>query len=130
MISFIRNMLLHMETLWENLPSWKKKMTYEEGKDYELVDVEDTTITGVKLLLDKYKGIVYCYGGANVQELDGVAKLKFDYIILESPNHSVEELADDAEFHIILGDILVEMITVGDRNEQTRKNNPEEFDLQ
>lgn len=119
-----------METLWEKIQFWKKKMTYKEGVDYELMDIEDTTITGVRLLLDKYRDIVYCYGGANVQELDGIAKLKFDYIIIESSNHSEEELREDAEFHTILGDILVEMITVGDKNESTRKDDTEEFDLQ
>ena len=118
-----------METLWEKTQFWKKNMTYEEGKDYELIDVVDTTITGVKLLLDKYKDIVYCYGSANVQELEGVAKLKFDYIIIESPNHSAQALREDAEFHTILGDILVEMITIGDINESTRKDDTEEFDL-
>lgn len=120
-----------MEALWEKIQFWKKKkMTLEEGVDYELVDLKDTDICGVKLLLDKYKDIVYCYGGANVQELDGIAKLKFDYIIIQSPKFSVEELKEDMEFHSILGDILVEMITVEGKNESSREDHTETLDLQ
>jgi hypothetical protein len=92
---------------------------YEEGKDYSFVEIEDSEVNAVKLLRDKYQGVVYCYGTASVNEEGGGARLKFDYIVIDAGNFTVEELTEDEEFHTMIGDILVEMIAIGDANEQT-----------
>lgn len=92
---------------------------YEEGKDYSFVEVENSEVTAIKLLKDKYKDVVYCYGAASVNEEGEGARLKFDYIVINAGVFTVEELTKDEEFHTMIGDILVEMIAIGDQNEQT-----------
>ena len=92
---------------------------YEEGTDYSFVEIENSEVNAVKLLRDKYQGVVYCYGTASVNEEGEGARLKFDYILIDAGNFTVEELTKDEEFHTMIGDILVEMIAIGDANEQT-----------
>jgi hypothetical protein len=101
----------------------------EENIDYRFVMFANSENTGVELLLDKYKGVVYYYEGAKVEELDGMAKLKFDYGIVKSGDFLENELMNDTEFHTLIGDILVDLITIGNRDESSRNNNIEEPDL-
>lgn len=92
---------------------------FKENEDYSFIDIEDVDVSAIKLLKGKYKDVIYCYGHASVNEEGVAARLKFDYIIIESGNFSVEQLTQDEEFHIMIGDILVEMIAVEGQNEQT-----------
>lgn len=92
---------------------------YEEKIDYSFVEIEDSEVTALKLLRGKYKDVVYCYGTASVNEEGVGAKLKFDYIVIDAGEFTVEQLTEDEEFHTMIGDILVEMIAIGDKNEQT-----------
>ncbi len=101
----------------------------KEDIDYRFVSFTNSENTGVELLLDKYKGVVYYYEGAKIEELNGMAKLKFDYGIVKSGNYEETELMNDTEFHTLIGDILVELITVGNMNESSRNNYTEESDI-
>jgi hypothetical protein len=92
---------------------------YEENVHYSFIEIEDVDVSAIKLLCGKYTGVVYCYGAASVNEEGIAARLKFDYIIIEAGNYSAEQLTVDEEFHTMIGDILVEMIAIEGRNEQT-----------
>jgi hypothetical protein len=102
---------------------------FEEGIDYEFVEIDEVDVSAVRLLQGNYKGVVYCYGGASVKEEGEGARLQFDYIIVDPGIYLLEDLTNDQEFHIMIGDILVEMITVEGKNEQIRNNNSQEFNL-
>jgi hypothetical protein len=107
----------------------KKLKMLKEDIDYRFVVFTNSENTGVELLLDKYKGVVYYYEGAKVEELDGNAKLKFDYGIVKSGNYEESELINDSDFHTLIGDILVELITTGNDNEPPRNDYTEKSDL-
>jgi hypothetical protein len=103
---------------------------FEEGIHYSFVEMENVDVSAVRLLQGKYKDVVYCYGGASVNEEGEIARLQFDYIIVDPGIYLLEDLTNDQEFHTMIGDILVEMITVEGKNEQIRNNNSQEFNLQ
>jgi starvation-inducible outer membrane lipoprotein len=123
-----------MEVLWEKLQFWKKsrmeQKVFEENIDYQFIEIQDTDVNAIKLLRGPYKDVVYCYGKAAVKEQGEIAKLEFDYIVIDPGIYLLEDLTRDEEFHTMIGDILVEMITVEGKNEQIRNNNSQEFDLQ
>lgn len=109
-----------MVALWEKIQFWKAKMAQE----YDLVPIEDADVFAIKLKGGKYDGVMYCYGAVSVEE--DMPKLKFDYIIIDTNNLFLDDLTKDEEFHTIIGDILVEMITVEGQDDPPRNNNPEE----
>jgi len=122
-----------METLWEKLLFWKKpknKRMFEENIDYSFIEIQDTDVNAIKLLRGPYKDVVYCYGKAAVKEQGELAKLEFDYIVIDPGIYLLEDITRDEEFHTVIGDILVEMITIEGKNEQIRNNDSSEFDLQ
>ena len=121
-----------MEALWEklqNLLFWKRKKMPKEGKDFKFVDFTNSDITGIQVISGKYAGVVYHYGGVRVKEHGELATLEFGYTIVHSGEHDIDALQNDEEFSTMMGDILTEILTK-QVNEQTRKNNPEEPDLQ
>ena len=121
-----------MEALWEklqNLLFWKRKKMPKEGKDFKFVDFTNSDITGIQVISGEYAGVVYHYGGVRVKEQGELATLEFGYTLVHSGEHDMDALQKDEEFFTIMGDILTEILTK-QANEQTRKNNPEEPDLQ
>ena len=118
-----------MAALWEKFRFKKKLKMFEENVDYAFVDIHDADVNAIRLLHGKYKGVVYCYGAAAVNEEGELARLKFDYIIIDPGTYTVEDLTNDQEFHTMIGDMLVEMITVQGQNEPIRNNHTEEPDL-
>lgn len=65
----------------------------------------------VKINDGDYKGIVYKYGKIQIHEIDEEANLKFQFKIIDLPEHlSEEELNSDAVFMTQLGDILTHII--------------------
>jgi hypothetical protein len=104
---------------------------YKESIDYRFVDVPDTDLTAIELLVDKYKGVVYHYHKARIQEEGGVARLQFGYTILYSNDHDIDELNTSEEFHTIMGDILtILLMSKAKDDESFRNNNTKKFDLQ
>ena len=93
-------------------------------QEYDLVPIEDADMFAIKLNGGKYDGVMYCYGSVSVEE--DMPKLKFDYIIIDSNKFFIDHLTNDEEFHTIIGDILVEMITVEGQNDSPRNNDSEE----
>lgn len=120
-----------MAALWQKMQFWKKTMSkYKEGKDFRFIDFNDTDITGIGILTGEYEGVVYHYTGARVDKNSEIPRLEFGYTIVYSGTHDIDVLTKDDNFHIMMGDILTEIIISQQQNEQTRTDNPEEPDLQ
>jgi hypothetical protein len=83
-------------------------MQLEHNVDYELVQNEENT--SVHILQGKYAGVVYHYGYAQIKEEEDVARVHFDYTLVESGDFSFDELSEDKELHKIMGDILTEIL--------------------
>ena len=93
-------------------------------QEYDLIPIEDADVFAIKLKGGKYDGVMYCYGSVSVEE--DIPKLKFDYIIIDTNKLFLDDLTKDEEFHTIIGDILVDMITVEGQNDSPRNNDSEE----
>lgn len=121
-----------METLWEKMKFWKKsnKMTLEENTHYKFVDFSHTEVIAIELLMEEYEGVMYHYHKVGAVEEDGIAKLKFNYIVITPGNHEMQDLLEDDKFHTIMGDILSKIILEYKKYESTGTNDPEELDLQ
>jgi len=102
---------------------------FEEGVDYELQEIEGVDVMPVKFLKGKFKDVVYCYGQANVKEQGEGATLSFDFILIDPGEYTREELTNSEDFHTMIGDLLVQMIIVKDKNEPTRTDDTQEPDL-
>jgi hypothetical protein len=119
-----------MAVLWEKLQFWKKPKMFEELIDYDFVDIPDSDVNAIRILKGNYKDVVYCYGTASVNEEGDMAKLKFDYIIIDTGTYDLQDLTNDEQFHTMIGDILVQMITLEGANESSRNNNSKKLNVQ
>ena len=118
-----------METLWEKLLFWKKQKMLKEGVDYHFFDFKDSDITGIELLMEEYKGVIYHYQKARVLEEGEFARLQFGYTIVHPGEHDIDGLTNDENLHTIMGDILTTLLET-QANEQTRTDNNQEFNIQ
>lgn len=123
-----------MEALWHPMKLLQKKpKMYELNFDYRLIDVEGESenLTTVELKIDGYRGVCYQYHRARIIEDAGVAKLQYGYTILDPGEHDIDVLNSDEKFFTIMGDILQQIILKKiEHDEQTGKNDSQEFDLQ
>jgi hypothetical protein len=104
---------------------------YKEGTDYSWINFQNSEITGIQLLTGPDVGVVYHYGKAKIVEEGELAKLQFDYTIVNSGEYDIDELTKDENFVTIMGDVLREILMNRvETDEQIRTNNPEEFNLQ
>lgn len=110
-----------MKNILKKLQFWKAKKMKQE---YDLIPIEDADMYAIKLKGGKYDGIMYCYGSVSVDE--SIPKLNFDYTIIDTNKFFLDHLTNDEEFHTMIGDILVEMITAEGQDDTPRNNNPEE----
>jgi hypothetical protein len=102
---------------------------YKEDIDYKFVDFKDSDLTGIELLTENYKGVLYHYHKARVVEEGELAKLQFGFTIVHPGEYDIDDLTKDEELHTIMGDILTELIMTNKYNEQTRTDNTQEPDL-
>ena len=121
-----------METLWEKLLFWKKKSPkmLEQGVDFHYVDLDldDSKLTGIALMIKGYEDVLYHYHKAKVVEEGEFARLQFGYTIVHPGNFDIDELTKDEKLHTIMGDILTSILTA-QKNEQIRTDDSEEFNL-
>ena len=104
---------------------------YKEGVDYQFVDFNDSELTGIGLLIEEYKGVLYHYHKAKVVEEGEIARLQFGYTIVNPGEHDIDNLTNDEKLHTIMGDILQQIVlNKAKADEQIRTDNSEEFDLQ
>jgi hypothetical protein len=115
-----------MEALCKILPwTCKKKSLPKYSVDYKDENTYFTILDG------KYSNITITYSQTQFFEDEGFARLKFNYNIIESSLCTEEQLTNDQDFVIILGDILQDYILIKAKNlESTRERNSEEFDFQ
>jgi len=102
---------------------------YKEDIDFKFVDFKDSDLTGIELLTENYKGVLYHYHKARVVEEGELAKLQFGFTIVHPGEYDIDDLTKDEELHTIMGDILTELIMTNKYNEQTRTNDTQEPDL-
>ena len=99
--------------------------------DYDLIDSDDSTKTGVGIKTGKFEGVLYHYGKAKIQEEEGFAKMTFSYTIISSPKIPEHELMEDKEFHDFIGEILTDILmSQAEANEKARNDDSQEFDIQ
>ena len=80
-------------------------------KNYTFVQKEGDDFTCIKLLSEKYDGIIFKYGNVGFgkdENPDGTLPMLFDYDIITNPNKI--ELGDEKEFINHIGDILLELM--------------------
>ena len=78
---------------------------------YVFVQKEGADWTGIKLLDEKYKDVIFKYGKvafAKEENPDGTLPMKFDYDIIFNPHE--ETSIDKQEFIDYIGDILIEQL--------------------
>jgi hypothetical protein len=118
-----------METLWEKLQFWKKKvMKYKEGEQFNFINSPDNTATAIQLLIPNYEDVVYQYHQARVVNESGIPKLQFGYTILYSGKHDIDVLNSSDEFVTIMGDVLSQLI-IDKESYEIRNNDSEEPDI-
>jgi len=119
-----------MEALWNSLTWWKKSKMLKEGIDYKFVDSDDKNVTGIHLIRGKYKNVLYHYHKVRIVEEENFARLQFGFTVVHPGDHDPDELMNDEEFSIIMGDILQTILLAKIKDEKTGNNNSEKFILQ
>ena len=120
-----------MAALWEKLRFKKKSKMFKEDVDYRVMDMEDSEITSIELLMKNYEGVKYYYHKARVVEDNGVARLQFGYTVYDSGKHDIDDLNSSEEFHTIMGDILsIILVSKAKEDESFRNNHTEKLNLQ
>lgn len=76
--------------------------------------IEEEPLTGVKVLRFPYEGLIYCYQHVQVIEQPelGSATVRFNFRLLNVVGAEKERLDRDPELHTLVGDILVELVTI------------------
>ena len=82
-----------------------------KNKKYTFVQKEGDDFTCIKLLSEKYNGIIFKYGNVGFgkdENPDGTLPMMFDYDIIRNENN--KDLGDESEFISHIGDILLELM--------------------
>jgi ArsR family metal-binding transcriptional regulator len=104
---------------------------FKEDVDYRFVDMEDSEITSIELLMENYVGVKYYYHKARVIEDNGIARLQFGYTVYDSGKHDIDVLNSNEEFRTIMGEILsIILMSKAKEDESFRNNNTEKLNLQ
>ena len=103
---------------------------YVEKVDYIFVQINDSDVDGIKLLVDKYNGVIYHYHKVRFKEENNQARMEFGYTIVDSGTYNIDLLNNDEEFHTVMGDILTTILMKQVENEQNRNDNPEKLIVQ
>ena len=100
------------------------------GQDYKFRDDMKADTVPVELLTDPYSGVILRYTTVAISEQeDGTAKLKFDYELFETGNHTMVGLRKDPKFQEYAGLVLNAMILESVENpDEFGENYSEELD--
>lgn len=110
-----------MAALWNKLTKKQSKML-KQGEDFVFFDSDDKTVTGIHLIRGKYKDVLYHYHKVRIVEDEGFARLQFGFTIVDSAGHDPDELTNDQEFSIIMGDILQTILLAKIEDEKNRND--------
>lgn len=119
-----------MVTLWEKMQFWKRPKVYREKIDYDFVEFEGKDITGIILLIEEYKEVIYHYHKARIVEEGELARLQFGYTIIHPGNFDIDDLNSDEKFHTIMGDILTIILESKAKDEKIGTNDSQIIDVQ
>ena len=100
------------------------------GEDYRFRDDIKADTVPIEMLTGPYKGVTLRYTTVAIQEQEnGSAKLKFDYELYETGDHTMVGLRKDDRFQIHAGLILNAMIleSIEAPDNEPRENDSEEF---
>jgi hypothetical protein len=104
---------------------------YKETIDYKFIDIENSDVTAIQLLIKNYENVIYHYHKARIVEDNGVGRLQFGYTILDPGEHDIDSLNNNEYFHTIMGDILtILLMSKAKDDESFRDNNTKKLDLQ
>jgi len=88
----------------------KNSSTEKNKIKYLFVQKDGDDFTCIKLIEDKYLGVVYKYGNvafAKDEKPDGTLPMKFDYDIIKNPDNID---TNNQQFIDYIGDILIELL--------------------
>lgn len=81
------------------------------GIDWKFRDDMKEDTVPIELLTDPYKGVILRYTQVSIHEqVDGTAKLKFDYELYDAGSHTMAALRNDEKFTAHIGLVLNTMI--------------------
>lgn len=81
------------------------------------------------MISPEYLGVIFHYHKVRIVEDEGpIPRLQFGYTIVYPGNHDIDDLNSNEEFHIIMGDILTNILTAKIEDE-TRKDNSQKLNL-
>jgi hypothetical protein len=104
-------------------------MNLTENEDYRFIDFKDSELTGIEMLTPEYLGVVFHYHKVRIVEDEGpLPKLQFGYTIAYAGEHDIDDLNSSEEFHIIMGDILTNILMAKAKHE-TRNDNSKKPNL-
>jgi len=112
-----------MAVLWNKLTWWKNQKMFKESVDFVFVDSDDKNVTGIHIIKGNYKDVLYHYNKVRIIEEGEIARLQFGFTIIDPGIHDPDELTNDEEFSIIMGDILKNILNAKIRDEEIRNNN-------
>lgn len=104
-------------------------MQFEEDVDYFVLEpLGEDLPSPIKIVRPPYDGVILMYGRVSIEEptLDN-PRMMFTYQLLETGDHTKEELESSDDFRNFLGDLLRDMILdAGNiRTHNTKKPNME-----
>jgi hypothetical protein len=82
----------------------------QKNKNYVFVQKDSDQFTSIKLLDEKFNGVIYRYGKVafgKEENADGKMPMKFDYDVIRNPSNVDTE---SEEFINVIGDILIEVL--------------------
>lgn len=118
-----------MVALWDKIAFWKKPKGFIPDVDYKFHDFEDSDLTGVRVLLGPYAGVLYYYTGASIVEEGFGAVFKFGYQVVETGEFTRKDLDNDEKFVTMMGDILTTIILMDGQFESPRTFYSEESNI-
>ena len=85
-------------------------MTIKER--YVFVEKVDVDYAAIRLMEEKYGNLIYHYKAIRIVpiEKDDLARVTFEYNILENPGNLKDDIFEGVEFINLLGDIVVDIL--------------------
>ena len=102
------------------------------GEDYKFRDDMKEDTVPIELLTDPYKGVILRYTQVSIhEEANGTARLKFDYELYETGDHSMVKLRKDKTFNqhigLILNAMILDITDMETAKNESRTDNSEEY---
>lgn len=102
------------------------------GTDYKFRDDMKEDTVPIELLTDPYKGVILRYTQVSIhEEANGTARLKFDYELFETGDHTMTKLRNDKNFSqhvgLILNAMILDITDMETEKNESGTNDSEEY---